>query len=224
MRKNPCRALGAEVDFIDFQKIELPMCDGDSAYSHPEVEKMRSRIEAAKGILIAAPVYNFYLNAAVKNLIELTGSAWEDKVVGFLNAAGGYSSYMSVLSVANSLMLDFRCVIVPRFVYAVGSAFRDGAVSDGKVARRIDEFSKRIGPFCKPTGRRESPWKQTRSCPRARATHSLGAEGALQTAILKPKPESPLEKICRHLSKGVLSYRSCLCKEKVRSLGVFPIW
>jgi NAD(P)H-dependent FMN reductase len=141
------QALGAEVDFIDLQEIQLPMCDGDSAYSHPEVERTRARIEAAKGILIAAPVYNFYLNAAVKNLIELTGSAWEDKVIGFLNAAGGYSSYMSVMSIANSLMLDFRCVVVPRFVYAVGSAFRDGAVSDGKVAQRIDELASELVRF-----------------------------------------------------------------------------
>jgi NAD(P)H-dependent FMN reductase len=141
------KGAGADVDFIDLQEIQLPMCDGDSAYSDPKVERTRSRIESAAGILIAAPVYNFYLNAAVKNLIELTGSAWEDKVVGFLNAAGGYSSYMSVMSVANSLMLDFRCVIVPRFVYAVGSAFRDGAVSDGKVAERIDKLANELVRF-----------------------------------------------------------------------------
>jgi FMN reductase len=141
------RKAGAEVDFLDLQEVTLPMCDGDSAYSDPAVEQTRSRIESAGGVLIAAPVYNFYLNAAVKNLIELTGSAWEDKIVGFLNAAGGYSSYMSVMSVANSLMLDFRCVIVPRFVYAVGSAFRDGAVSDGKVAERIDQLANELVRF-----------------------------------------------------------------------------
>jgi NAD(P)H-dependent FMN reductase len=143
------KSLGAQVDFIDLKAIELPMCDGDSAYSHPEVEKTRSRIEAAEGILIAAPVYNFYLNAAVKNLVELTGSAWEKKVVAFLNAAGGTSSYMSVMSMANSLMLDFRCVIVPRFVYALGSAFRDGAVSDVKVAGRIEELASELIRFTK---------------------------------------------------------------------------
>ena len=42
------RALGADVDFIDLQEVKLPMCDGDSAYSDPEVERTRSRIEAAK--------------------------------------------------------------------------------------------------------------------------------------------------------------------------------
>jgi hypothetical protein len=38
-------------------------------------------------------------------------------------AAGGGSSYMSVMGLANSLMLDFRCLIIPRFVYAKGDDF-----------------------------------------------------------------------------------------------------
>ena len=59
---------------------------------------------------------------------------------------------MSVMSIANSLMLDFRCVIVPRFVYAVGSAFRDGAVSDGKVAERIDELANELVRFARKLG------------------------------------------------------------------------
>ncbi len=146
---NSLSDIGARVDFIDLKDVKLPMCDGDSAYSDPEVEKTRSRIEEAAGILVAAPVYNFYMNAALKNLIELTGSAWEGKAVGFLNAAGGDSSYMAVMSMANSLMLDFRCIIVPRFVYATGSAFRNGAVSDPKVAGRIDELANELVRFAK---------------------------------------------------------------------------
>ena len=74
---------------------------------------------------MAAPVYNYDVSASAKNMIELTGSAWEDKIVGFLCAAGGMSSYMSVMAYANSLMLDFRCVVIPRFVFATGDAFDD---------------------------------------------------------------------------------------------------
>jgi len=49
-----------------------------------------------------------------KNMIELTGSAWEDKIVGFLCAAGGHASYMSVMAYAiYSLMLDFVRIIPP---------------------------------------------------------------------------------------------------------------
>ena len=72
---------------------------------------------------------------------ELTGEAWNDKIVGFLCAAGGQGSYMSVMAYANSLMLDFRCTIIPRFVFATGDAFDDNNVTDRKVVKRIDELA-----------------------------------------------------------------------------------
>jgi FMN reductase len=52
------QALGADVDFMDLQQIQLPMCDGDSAYSDPE--ERRAAHQAAKGNSEAAPVYNFH--------------------------------------------------------------------------------------------------------------------------------------------------------------------
>src|SRR5260370_8259766 len=104
----------------------------------PGSKKLSADIEAAHGILIAAPVYNYDVAAAAKNMLELTGSAWEDKVVGFLCAAGGMGSYMSVMSFANSLMLDFRCLIIPRFVYATGDSFDVAELTDTKVAKRIE--------------------------------------------------------------------------------------
>jgi FMN reductase len=90
---------------------------------------------------MAVPIYNYDVNAAAKNLVELTGRSWTDKVVGFLCAAGGRSSYMAVMGVANSLMLDFRCLIIPRFVYADGSAFAGDGISDEKVQERVQELA-----------------------------------------------------------------------------------
>ena len=113
-------ALGVKFEDVDLREFPLPLCDGESAYSDANVGKLTERIKAAGPIVIATPVYNYDVNAAVKNLVELTGSdAWEDKVVGFLCAAGGTASYMAVMALANSLMLDFRCLIIPRFVFAV---------------------------------------------------------------------------------------------------------
>ena len=104
-------------------------------------------IEAADGVLVAAPVYNYDVSASAKNMIELTGSAWEDKIVGFLCAAGGMSSYMSVMAYANSLMLDFRCVVVPRFVYATGHNFTDGEISEPKILQRIEQVAAELVRF-----------------------------------------------------------------------------
>ncbi len=139
-------SLQAEVEFIDLQKFELPFCDGGSAYGDSNVIHLTKRITEMDAVLLAVPIYNYYANAAAKNLIELTGKAWEDKVVGFLAAAGGHSSYMSTMSLANQLMLDFRCLVVPRFVYATGSDFGPGAdggesIIDDKIASRVDELA-----------------------------------------------------------------------------------
>jgi FMN reductase len=127
-------------EFVDLRDLSLPLCDGAAAYGHPSVAPLAEKIQAAKCVLVGVPVYNYYANAAAKNMVELTGRAWSDKVVGFLCAAGGRSSYMSVMSFANSLMLDFRCLIIPRFVYADRDAFDQGTIHDPDVSKRITEM------------------------------------------------------------------------------------
>ena len=126
-------------EWLDISELGLPLCDADACYTQPAAQKLNASIEAADAILVATPVYNYDVSAAAKNMVELTGSAWEDKVVAFLCAAGGMGSYMSVMSFANSLMLDFRCLIIPRFVFATGDSFDGDRLSDTKVAKRIEQ-------------------------------------------------------------------------------------
>lgn len=131
---------GVDAELVDLREHPLPLCDGNAAYSNPAVAQITARLRSADALLIATPIYNYDATAALKNLIELSGGAWENKVVGFLCAAGGMSSYMSIMALANSLMLDFRSVIVPRFVYATGDAFANGAIIDPEVMRRVGEL------------------------------------------------------------------------------------
>jgi FMN reductase len=132
-------AEGHAVTFLDLRDLPLPLCDGDKAYDHANVIRADKFIAEADGIIVATPIYNYDANAAVKNFIELTGDAWENKVVGFLCASGGPGSYMGIMALANSLMLDFRCVVVPRFVYAMGNAFADDKITDAQIVGRIAE-------------------------------------------------------------------------------------
>ena len=139
----------ADCDWIDLREMELPLCDADKCYGMPASKKLSAAIEHADGILIAAPVYNYDVAAATKNMIELTGSAWEGKVVGFVCAAGGHASYMSVMAYANSLMLDFRCVIIPRFAFATGEAFDGKHITDKKITHRIEQVADDLVRFTK---------------------------------------------------------------------------
>ncbi len=103
-------------------------------------KKLHDEALAATHLVFAVPIYNFNVNGAAKEAIEtLPGAALEGKTVGFLCAAGGQRSFMSVLSLANSLMLDFRCWIVPRFVYATGSDFESDLPKE-EITKRIEQF------------------------------------------------------------------------------------
>lgn len=138
---------GVEVDYIDLAELPLPVCDANLCYGDPNVQAVGDQVKEADGILLATPIYNYSCSSSAKNLIELTGSNWTHKVVGFLCAAGGPGSYMAIMGLANHLMLDFRTVIVPRFVYAQADCFEGEKVADEDLERRLLELTKSLVHF-----------------------------------------------------------------------------
>ena len=144
--------LGIDIRFEDLRLANLPFCDDGSAYGHPNAIELKKAVKDASVVVLASPIYNFDCSATCKNLVELTGDAWKGKVVGFLCAAGGQSSYMSVMGLAGSLMLDFRCLVVPRFVFATESAFSEIEVTDGEVRNRIREMAVELAKLGRALG------------------------------------------------------------------------
>jgi FMN reductase len=128
-------SLGVTVNVIDLRERPLPVCDGQTGDANADA--ISAAVRAADAIVFAVPIYNYDVNAAAKNVVEHVGSALEGKLIAFLCTAGGSASYMSVMSLANSLMLDFRCLVVPRFVYATGQCFRDGKLVANDIAARV---------------------------------------------------------------------------------------
>ncbi|QDT02449.1 FMN-dependent NADPH-azoreductase [Rubripirellula lacrimiformis] len=133
--------IGEDTDWFDLASTPLPPCDGATAYGDANVQDLSKRIHQANAVLIASPVYNFDVNAAVKNAVELTGKAWTGKTVGLMLSAGGQGSYMSGMGLANSLMLDFRCLIVPRFIYATGESFEGDQLADESIQQRVNQLA-----------------------------------------------------------------------------------
>ncbi|MFM7108102.1 MAG: NADPH-dependent FMN reductase [Planctomycetaceae bacterium] len=123
-------AAGVSVDLVDLAVEPLPLCDGAACYQDERVTAMTARVAAADLLVVCFPVYNYQPNAAAKNFVELTNQAWKDKVVTFVANAGGDRSFLAPLPLANSLMVDHRCVIVPQFLYLPPAAFdATGAVA-----------------------------------------------------------------------------------------------
>lgn len=130
--------LGHPVHFLDLRTMPLPLCDGHSTHEDPMVTKVKALVKSAEGILLSTPIYNYGANAITKSFIEHTGEAWRGKPVGMLCAAGGKGSYMALLPLAGSLMLDFHCHVLPRHVYATSDQFQDDQIIDTRLQERVD--------------------------------------------------------------------------------------
>jgi NAD(P)H-dependent FMN reductase len=131
---------GAKVSnkLIDLRELELTATGRKDCWEQKACVEIRQQIAQATHVLLAVPIYNFGAGSPAKGLIELVGGKeLTGKTVGFLVAAGGPRSYMAVLGLANSLMLDFRCWIVPRFVYATGEDFEGDQVRSTELLERI---------------------------------------------------------------------------------------
>jgi FMN reductase len=131
-----------EVDssLVDLRDSGLPQTGPPEAYDHPEVRRLRSATARASHVVIAVPVYNYQVASTAKGLVELLGrEALGGKTIALMCSAGGRGSFMAPMAFANSLMLDFRCWIVPRFVYTVPDDYGgDGEITNPEVVRRVE--------------------------------------------------------------------------------------
>lgn len=125
--------------FLNLKDFSVPFCDAGSAYGAPDTQKVKQALQAATHVIFATPIYNYDVNSVAKNVVELAGRDFSGKTVGFICSAGGQGSYMAIMPFANSLMLDFRCWIVPRFVYSTDRDW-DGPVIKPHLSDRLDEL------------------------------------------------------------------------------------
>ena len=136
-------ATGLKTDLFDLAAEPLPSCDGGSCYTDPSVQAATQRVKRAGGVVFCSPIYNYQLNSAAKNFVELTNDGWPDKIVGIVANAGGERSFLAVLTLANSLWVDHRCLVAPRFVYATGTAFAESGMlhENGEIRDRLQTLA-----------------------------------------------------------------------------------
>lgn len=133
------RQKGCSAELLDLRDFNLPFAGEENSFDDERVTRLKEKMSTFKKLVFCVPVYNYDVSASAKNLLELVGDTWlENTTIGFICAAGGQSSYMSVMSFANSFMLDFRAWIVPRFVYSVSSDWHEGELKNNKVKERIE--------------------------------------------------------------------------------------
>ncbi len=141
-------ALGAEMEILDLRTMQLPFCNGEDDYSnYPDVERLRSTVKQADGLILATPEYHGSVSGVLKNALDLMDFEQLDgKVTGLISVLGGQSNSNAL----NDLRVIMRWVhawVIPEQI-AVGEAWKafdaDGKILDEKVSQRFDQFAQSL--------------------------------------------------------------------------------
>lgn len=119
------KAAGAEVTYLDFRDLPLPLYDGDLEESEglpDNARKLKAMMKAHQGFLIACPEYNSSITPLLKNAIDWTSRpepdesslvCFKDKVAMLMSASPGALGGLRGLIHVRSILGNIGVLVLP---------------------------------------------------------------------------------------------------------------
>lgn len=129
------KATGAEVTYLDFRDLPLPLYDGDleKAEGLPaNVRQLKALMKAHQGFLIACPEYNSSITPLLKNAIDWASrpepdepslACFKDKVAVLMSASPGGLGGLRGLVHVRSILGNIGVLVLPD-QKAIGNAYQ----------------------------------------------------------------------------------------------------
>ena len=153
------RAAGAEVTYLDFRDLPMPLFDEDleALEGIPEnARKFKELMMAHQGLLIAAPEYNCSITPLLKISIDwasrpLPGepmlAAFTDKVAAIMSASPGALGGLRGLTHVRSILSSIKVLVLPE-QQAIPKAFEafdaDGKLKDPKQQAVVEQLGSKL--------------------------------------------------------------------------------
>lgn len=124
---------GATVDVADLKEFDIPLYDGDLEAQGlpPGVLKLKERIAAADGLLIATPEYNWSIPGTFKNAIDWASrppsNPFRGKTVLLTAASNGYFGGVRSILQLRQVFVTLHATAIPEQVTV---AFADKAFDE----------------------------------------------------------------------------------------------
>lgn len=149
------KAAGAEVTFLDFRDLPMPLFDQDLEAKEglPEnVLKFKQLMKAHQGLLIASPEYNSSITPLLKNAIDwasrpepgeppLSLTCFKNKVAALMSTSPGGLGGLRGLAHVRSILSSIGVLVIPD-QRAISSAFEafdaDGKLKDPKQQEAVE--------------------------------------------------------------------------------------
>lgn len=146
---------GAQVDFIDLNDFNLPLCNGskDAADYPPGVAQLRARVQPVRGLILGTPEYHGGVSGVLKNALDLMGfDEFEGKMLGLVGVGGGALGAFDALNTLRSVGRALHAWVVPQQA-AIPEAWKvfdpEGNIRSESLEKRLLEVGSQVARFAR---------------------------------------------------------------------------
>ena len=130
---------GIDCQTLDLRYFEMQFCDGRKLQDYnSDTKRAYEMVEEADGLIIGMPVYCYSVSGPLKNLIDITSSAMENKVAGILCTTGSSMSYLASADLAKILAYESEVLSIQPVVCSSYEDFKDGRLESKKVYEKLN--------------------------------------------------------------------------------------
>ena len=125
-------------EIIDLRDLDNQFCDGLALSEYnDDMQQAFAKMDKAQGYIWGMPVYCFSVSGPLKNFIDITAGAMENKSSATICNAGGNRSYMALGDLSRILAFEARVVTVQPAVYTSYEDFTDGKLTNPAIGERL---------------------------------------------------------------------------------------
>lgn len=158
--------LGAELVPVALADLGLPFLDEEQhpssgVYAHDHTRRWSATVDAADGIIVVTPEYNYGMPATLKNALDYLGREWAWKPIGFVsygNTSAGTRSVQHAKQVVTTLRLvPLGATVAIRIADATeNGVVRPGSAAAAAATGLLDELV-RVAHALRPMRERAHP-------------------------------------------------------------------
>jgi FMN reductase len=143
--------MGAETQVIDLVDYELTFLDGRDGPYPEGVQRLRSDVQRAQGIILGTPEYHGGMSGVIKNALDLMGfDQFGGKMLGLIGVSGGELGAVNALNSLRTIGRTLHAWVVPQQVI-IPKAWKifneDGSLDDEALQERLKEVGREVARF-----------------------------------------------------------------------------
>jgi FMN reductase len=134
---------------VNLHATPVAICDGRKPEDYDAATRqVVATIDAAAGVVLAAPVYRASFPGVLKNLLDLLPvEALRDKPVGIVAMGGSPHHYLGVDGHLRLVLAWFGAVVLPNSVYLTGRDFAEGKLAAEGAAADLEALGEALAEF-----------------------------------------------------------------------------